>query len=102
MHNAKLFDLVFRMMAYKALNLVKYPLLLDEPGSGFDEHHRVRFIDYVRQTINDGEFSQLGLISHYGSVHSRLNKASFIVVDPEGITLPATYNEDVKIGYYGG
>lgn len=98
----QIFDLVFRMMAYKALNLVKYPLLLDEPGSGFDEHHRVRFIDYVRQTINDGEFSQLGLISHYGSVHSRLNKASFIVVDPEGITLPATYNEDVKIGYYGG
>lgn len=97
----QIFDLVFRIMAYKALNLTQYPLLLDEPGTGFDELHRVRFIDYIRQSITDGDFSQLVLISHYSDVHSRLNKADFIVVDPEGLTLPAVYNDKVTVEYYG-
>lgn len=96
----QIFNIVFRLAAYRALNLNGYPLLLDEPGAGFDEQHRAVFIDFIKTLVEEGEFSQLFLVSHYSDVHSRLNRATFLVVDPEGITLPLVYNENVKIKYH--
>ncbi|AWN08835.1 putative SMC domain-containing protein [Salmonella phage SPAsTU] len=94
-----IFNMMFRLTAYKALGLQQYPLLLDEPSEGMDEEHRNRLVGFIKSLANSGEFSQLLVVSHEAEVHSKLNEATYCVIEPEGVTLPAVYNEGVKIKY---
>lgn len=94
-----IFNMMFRLTAYKALNLQNYPLLLDEPSEGMDEEHRNRLVSFIKSLAQSGEFSQLLVVSHEAEVHSKLNEASYCVIEPEGVTLPPVYNEGVKIKY---
>lgn len=94
-----IFNLMFRLTAYKALKLHQFPLLLDEPSEGMDEEHRNNLVGFIKTLANSGEFSQLLVVSHEAEVHSKLNEASYCVIEPEGVTLPAVYNEGVKIVY---
>lgn len=97
----EIIDLTYRLTAYQALNLKQYPLLLDEPGSGFDEAHRSALVDFIKMLIDTDKFSQALVISHNSDVHSKLNGADYCVVESEGITLPQRYNEHVRITYKG-
>lgn len=94
-----IFNLMFRLTAYKALKLHQYPLLLDEPSEGMDEEHRNNLVGFIKTLANSGEFSQLLVVSHEAEIHSKLNEAAYCVIEPEGVTLPAVYNEGVKIVY---
>ena len=94
-----MFDLAYRLTSYKGLGLQNFPLLLDEPSEGMDEAHRHRLVDFIKRLSSSGEFSQLIVVSHDSDVHSKLNEASYCVVEPEGVTLPDVYNEHVKIQY---
>lgn len=93
------FDLTFRLAAYAALGFNQFPLLLDEPGTGFDEDHRSRLVDHIKYLVSKGMFSQLIVVSHLSDVHSKLNGADYLVLSEEGVTLPTRYNEDVTIKY---
>lgn len=94
-----IFNLMFRLTAYKALNLHQFPLVLDEPSEGMDEEHRNSLVGFIKSVAQSGEFSQLLVVSHEAEVHSKLNEATYCVVEPEGVTLPPVYNEGVKIVY---
>ncbi|AFQ96655.1 putative SMC domain-containing protein [Erwinia phage phiEaH2] len=94
-----IFNLMFRLTAYKALNLQHYPLVLDEPSEGMDEEHKNSLVGFIKSIAQSGEFSQLLVVSHEAEVHSKLNEATYCVVEPEGVTLPPVYNEGVKIVY---
>ena len=95
----KMFDLAFRLTAYRAHKLQGYPLLLDEPSEGMDEEHRQELVTFIKKLSNSGEFSQLIIVSHESDVHSKLTDADYCVIEPTGVTLPAVYNEHVKITY---
>lgn len=95
----KMFDLAFRLTAYKAHKLIGYPLLLDEPSDGMDEEHRHELVSFIKKLSNSGDFSQLIVVSHESDVHSKLTDADYCVIEPSGVTLPAVYNEHVKISY---
>ncbi|ENZ4827606.1 hypothetical protein ACGLDM_004691, partial [Salmonella enterica subsp. enterica serovar Braenderup] len=94
-----IFNMMFRLTAYKALGLQNYPLLLDEPSEGMDEEHKNRLVNFIKSLALSGEFSQLLVVSHEAEVHSKLNEATYCVVEPEGVTLPPVYNEGVIIKY---
>lgn len=94
-----IFNLMFRLTAYKALNLHQFPLVLDEPSEGMDEEHKNSLVGFIKSIAQSGEFSQLLVVSHEAEVHSKLNEATYCVVEPEGVTLPPVYNEGVKIVY---
>lgn len=93
----EIFNLVFRLTAYKALGLEGYPIILDEPGHTFDEGHRNRLVDFIKALLDVNQHSQAVVVSHNTDVHSRLNNADFVVLDEDGVTPPAIYNERVKI-----
>lgn len=95
----KMFDLAYRLTAYKAMNLQGYPLLLDEPSEGMDEEHRHALVGFIKMLANSGEFSQVLVVSHDSDVHSKLNEAEYCVIDPSGVTLPAVYNVGTTIIY---
>lgn len=94
-----IFDLTFRLTAYRCLGLKQYPLLLDEPGATFDEAHRNELVDFLKMLLHSDEFSQIIVISHNSEVHSKLVGADYCVLESEGITPPPVYNQNVKITY---
>lgn len=93
----EIFNLVFRLTAHKALGLDGFPIILDEPGHTFDEGHRNRLVDFIKALLDVNQHSQAIIVSHNADVHSRLNTADFVVLDEDGVTPPAIYNEWVKI-----
>lgn len=93
----EIFNLVFRLTAFKALGLEGFPIVLDEPGHTFDEGHRNRLVDFIKALLDVNQHSQAFIVSHNSDVHSRLNSADFVVLDEDGVTPPAIYNERVKI-----
>jgi energy-coupling factor transporter ATP-binding protein EcfA2 len=97
----EVFDFVFVLAVYRARGLERYPLFLDELGSGFDQGHRASMIDFVKGLLGGGFCSQVFMVSHDPASHFKLANAANVVIDPEGITLPQSYNERVTITYAG-
>jgi ABC-type multidrug transport system ATPase subunit len=90
-------DFAFYLTVMLYLNLNDYPLFLDEPGEGFDEQHRVKLIDFVKQLMESGRHSQLFLISHYASGHGAFTNAEILVLDSSNISVPGIYNQHVTM-----
>ena len=90
-------DFVFVLAVYKALKLDKYPLFIDELGSGFDEGHRASAVDFVSSQVDRGAHSQLLMVSHDAATHFQLTNADITVLDPSGISLPKVYNTNTTI-----
>lgn len=96
-----IFNLSFRLTSYRGLGLRQYPLLLDEPSEGLDEEHKSALVKFIKMLSESGEFSQVIVVSHEPEVHSKLNEATYCVIEPTGVTLPPVYNVGVKIKYAG-
>jgi len=91
----QMIDLAFQLTVMLYLELNDYPLFMDEPGEGFDEQHRIRLMDFVKQLMDSGRHSQLFMISHYASNHGGFNNAEILVLDGSNISLPGRYNQHV-------
>ncbi|WJJ55147.1 hypothetical protein [Xanthomonas phage RTH11] len=91
-------DFAFQLTVMLYLNLTDYPLFLDEPGEGFDEAHRVRLMDFVKQLMDSNRHSQLFMISHYASSHGSFTNAEVLVLDTSNIAVPGVYNQHVVLG----
>ena len=91
-------DFAFQLTVMLYLNLADYPLFLDEPGEGFDEAHRVRLMDFVKQLMDSNRHSQLFMISHYASSHGSFTNAEVLVLDTTNIAVPGVYNQHVVLG----
>lgn len=86
-------DFAFQLTVMLYLDLADYPLFLDEPGEGFDEAHRVKLMDFVKQLMDTNRHSQLFMISHYASSHGSFTNAEVLVLDSSNIAVPGAYNQ---------
>lgn len=91
-------DFAFQLTVMLYLNLTDYPLFLDEPGEGFDEQHRVKLMDFVKQLMDMNRHSQLFMISHYASGHGSFTNAEILVLDSSNISVPGVYNKHAVFG----
>lgn len=92
-------NLAFRLLAYSHLKLENFPLYLDETGREFDEHHRMNFLNYVKEAVAGHQFSQAFIISHYAASHGSVLHADIVVMDPANIVTPERYNNCVDFQY---
>ena len=90
-------NFVFMLAVYKAMRLEGFPLFLDELGSGFDEYHRGKMIDFIKSLVDRGHHSSVFMVSHDAATHYQLTHAEAVVIDPNGVTLPVVYNQHVKM-----
>ena len=90
-------DFAFQLTVMLYLNLTDYPLFLDEPGEGFDEQHRIKLMDFVKQLMEMGRHSQLFMISHYASSHGSFVNAEVLVLDASNISVPGNYNQHATL-----
>lgn len=86
---AEVIDLAFRIAASQSLKLDNGPLVLDEFGRAFDEAHRSAATHAVKQIIEELNYSQYLIISHYDASHGSFHKAQMTVIDKRNITIPA-------------
>lgn len=93
----EVFNFVFMLTVYRALKLDRFPLFLDELGSGFDEGHRPKMVNFLKSLIDSGQHSQIFMVSHDAGTHFQLTHADVVVIDPVGVTLPPVYNKTVII-----
>lgn len=90
-------DFAFHLTVMLYLDLTDYPLFLDEPGEGFDEQHRVKLMDFVKQLMDMNRHSQLFMISHYASGHGSFTNAEVLVLDASNISVPGAYNQHATL-----
>jgi DNA repair exonuclease SbcCD ATPase subunit len=85
----EMLNLAFRIVAAQCLGLDRGWLPLDEFGKTFDESHREAATQVVRQLLEQLNFSQLFMISHYESSYGAFYSAQISVMDKRNITVPA-------------
>lgn len=90
-------DFAFKLVVFNLLGFKDYPLLADEFGKDFDDEHRERLVNYIKSLIEEKEFSQLFMISHYSSVYLSFDKAEFVVLDDRNIVKPVVYNTGLEL-----
>jgi len=96
-----LINLAFTLVMRQHLSLTNYPLYLDETGNSFDEQHRIRIIQYIKQLQHSKQFSQLFIINHYIQFIGGFTGQDIVVLDTRNITLPNSYNTSVIIKHRG-
>jgi len=89
-------DLAFKITAMEFLELLDYPLILDELGSTFSVSHRVSVYDFVDE-LSKGYFNQVFMISHFDDMFGRFKNTDVIVLDNDGINFTGTHNKIIEI-----
>lgn len=90
-------DFTFMMVARSYLGLLDFPLVMDEVGHSFHEHHKVSLYGYVKRLIESGHLNQVMVISHSPTAHATLVHADVNIMDPTGITVTPDANKHLKI-----
>ena len=92
----EIIDLAFKITAMEFLDILDYPLILDEFGRTMDPGHRVKAYDFV-DNISKVLVNQVFMVSHFESMYARFKNTDVIVLDNEGINYTGTYNKVVVI-----
>lgn len=93
----EIIDLAFRIIACQYLRLSEIPIWADEFGTGLDEAHRKRASDAIKTIINEENYAQLFMISHYSDAYGSLVNADICVLSGNNITIPKDHNEHVHL-----
>ena len=82
------------------LDLHDYPLYLDELAPTLDELHRERLLHYINNLMENKQYDQMFMISHYAANHYAFGNAEFLMLDGRNIiNKPGTYNVHARITY---
>ena len=90
-------DFAFKLVVMCYLDMLDWPMFLDELGASFDEEHRYRILTYIKQLVLSQQCSQVFYISHYASSHAAMSTADITVLDSSNVTVPRVINQNVII-----
>ena len=89
-------DLAFKITVMEFLDMLDYPLILDEFGKTMDAVHRVKAYDFIDE-LSKSHYEQIFMVSHFESMYARFNNADVIIIDNENINYTGSYNTVIKI-----
>lgn len=93
----EIINFAFKMVVMLYLDMMDYPLYLDELGRTFDEQHRINTVDYLKLLVDARRYSQIFYISHFACSYGAMSGADVLVMDKANIAVPANINEHAKI-----
>lgn len=95
----EIINLVFRITAMKALGLGKFPLILDEFGSGFDHVHKGSIVHMLSALVDLDQADQIFVISHDFSHYTALGTSEICALHEANVILPVgvPYNKHVSM-----
>lgn len=91
----ELFDFVFMLTVNIMLNK-SLPLWLDELGAFFDDYHRNRIMEYVKDLVNDNT-PTVFWISQRATDFLGSNNSEVLVLGSGNVSLPTRYNQHVTM-----
>jgi recombinational DNA repair ATPase RecF len=93
----EIINLAFMIVARQYLNIVDYPLYLDEVGMHLDVAHRIALMNYINAIKENRLCSHIFMVNHYTDAQSALSNYNVIVLDDRNIVVPAEYNQHTRI-----
>ena len=93
----EMINLAFKLAAMIQLKSTDYPIVLDEIGRTFDEYHKQKLLEFVRNIIDTKTIAQLVLINHHAVLHEGLQGSEVLVLDDTNVVVPSVYNEHVEM-----
>jgi len=84
----EIIDLAFRLVAMKCLDLLDFPLVLDEFARTMDAAHRKSAFNVITSLIANSSFPQVYIVSHYYDTYGGLKNADVCVLCPQNIEIP--------------
>lgn len=92
-------NLSFIIIASQCMGIDYGPLFLDEFGKTFDAAHQQASVHLIGQLMEQLNFSQLFMISHYEDCYGAFYNAAITVLDASNIVVPSgrSYNEHLVI-----
>lgn len=85
-------DTAFALLAHYSLNLVGYPIFLDEFDSTFDGVHSENMVGLVRDLAESGRFNHVVVISHNETIQNAFPTADILVLDDRNLDM----NKDIN------
>ena len=89
-------DLSFKLTAMEILDMLDYPLILDEFSKTMDETNRIASYGYIEQ-LNKQHFNQIFLVSHFQEMYSRFLNTDVVILDNSNIGYSGEFNSVMKI-----
>lgn len=90
-------DFAFAQTASLYLDLLDYPLYVDELGASFDEAHRPLINQFISRLMESNRYSQVFMISHYVAGYGSFVDAEYLVLDGRNISVPSVHNTQVVL-----
>ena len=78
-------NLAFRLTAYHFLKITDKPLMLDEFGHSMDPSHRPSAYRAINDLIQNQEYSQFFMISHYSDCFDNIYNHELVVIDSKHV-----------------
>lgn len=85
-------DTAFAMLAHYSLNLVGFPIFLDEFDSTFDGVHSENMVGLVRDLGDTDRFNHVVVISHNETIQNAFPNAEILVLDDRNLDMSAGIN----------
>jgi len=92
----EIINLAFKIVVMERLDMLDYPLVLDEFGGSMDPEHRIRAYNLIEE-LSKNHFSQIFMVSHFESMYSRFKDTDVIILNNDNLSYNGTYNEVIKI-----
>ena len=90
-------DLGFKIVCMKYLKMSEYPIFLDEFGASMDSAHRHSSINTIKDLVQNSNFGQIFIISHYESSYGSFKGSDINVLCANNIVIPKdmSYNSNM-------
>ncbi len=96
----EIIDTCFKLVSMQYLNMLDYPLMLDEFAASFDIEHRERAMKITETLSTMSNFSQMFTVSHFPEAFIKnSNNVDTVVLSEDNIltTDLKSYNKNIKI-----
>lgn len=92
-------DIAFKITAMELLDMLQYPLILDEFSNTMDTKHRVSAYNYIDK-LSKEHFSQIFIVSHFEEMFLRFtNDTDVAILNNDNINYSGEYNEVLELTY---
>lgn len=91
----EIIDFAFKIVALMQLGAQGIPLLMDETDRPMEPIHKAKLMNYVKELIETGHFSQVFIVSHHEGAYGALPFPDIIEVTP--MTSHPDYNKVMEV-----
>lgn len=97
---SEIINLGFKITAMKYLNMLDYPIYLDEFGHSMDDMHRRQAFYMIDKSLGTAAFSQVFIVSHFSESYGSLSNTDITVLSEDNLMLPFNdFNQATQIEY---